>query len=136
MYFSHWYKSTEKMKSIWGVLTILIVFSFSCDDYKPKHGIPTIDEETMAKMVSDIHIIEAYAQNVKATERDSVKSVFYQALFKVYDIDTTEFYKNQRLYYENPVATEKLYEDVLKILDEKNKKEDSKLTDKPEKRYK
>jgi hypothetical protein len=65
-----------------------------------------------------------------------VKSVFYQALFKVYDIDTTEFYKNQRLYYENPVATEKLYEDDLKILDEKNKKEDSKLTDKPEKRYK
>ena len=113
------------MKSIWWILTILIVFGFGCDDYKPKYAEPTIDEKTMAEMVSDIHLIEAYSQNVKASDRDSIKSVMYQALFEMYEIDTTEFYKNQRLYYENPVAVEKLYKEVLNVLDENGSESES-----------
>ena len=107
------------MKSIWWILTILIVFGFGCDDYKPEHGVPTIDEKTMEEMVSDVHLIEAYAQNVKASKRDSIKSVMYQALFEIYEVDTTEFYRNQRMYYEDPVAVENLYKEVLNVLDEK-----------------
>lgn len=92
-----------------------------CDDYAPKHEKPTIAEKKMAEMVADVHLIEAYVQNVKAEERDSVKSVLYHELFEMYAIDTAEFYKNQRLYYEDPAKIETLYKAVLEKLDETDK---------------
>jgi hypothetical protein len=108
------------MKSIWWILILLMVFGFGCDNYAPKQGKPTIEEAKMAEMVTDVHIIEAYLQNVGAKQRDSVKTVLYQELFDIYKIDTTEFYKNQRIYYNNPEAVEKLYEEVLNNLAEKD----------------
>jgi|AntRauTorckE5430_2_1112549.scaffolds.fasta_scaffold05170_2 hypothetical protein len=119
------------MKSIYCVLTILIVFGLGCDDYAPKYEEPTIDEKKMAEMVANVHIIEAYAQNVKATERDSVKAVLYNELFEMYAIDTAVFYENQRLYYENPTAVENLYEDVLQILEDKGQEIESKKLNAP-----
>ncbi|NJN78963.1 MAG: DUF4296 domain-containing protein [Saprospiraceae bacterium] len=109
------------MKSNWWILTIIILFGFGCDNYMPKHSEPTIDKEKMAKMVTDVHIIEAYVQNVNAAERDSVKAVLYNELFEIYEIDTTEFYKNQRSYYNNPEVVEDLYKTVLENLEENDK---------------
>lgn len=109
------------MKSIWRILTILIAFGFGCSNYAPEHGKSTIDEKKMAEMVADIHIIEAYIQNVQATERDSVKTILYHELFKIYAVDTAVFYENQRLYYENPAKVETLYKAVLEKLDETDK---------------
>ena len=108
------------MKRIWCILILLMVFSFGCDNYAPKQGKPTIEEAKMAEMVTDVHIIEAYLQNVGAKQRDSVKTVLYREFFEMYKIDTAEFYKNQRIYYNNPEAVEKLYEDVLNNLVEKD----------------
>jgi hypothetical protein len=114
-------KSKEKMKSIWCILGTLMVFGCGCDDYAPKHGTPTIEQSKMADMITDVHIIESYIQNIDAKKRDSVKTILYHELFEIYEIDTTEFYKNQRSYYENPMAVEGLYKDVLEKLNEKEK---------------
>lgn len=98
-----------------------MVFGWGCDNYAPKQGTPTINTSKMSDIVADVHIIEAYIQNVDAKKRDSVKTVLYRELFEIHKIDTAEFYKNQRIYYNNPEAVEKLYEAVLKNLEEKDK---------------
>lgn len=109
------------MKSIWLVLISIMIFGVACNNYAPKHEKPTIPQEEMANIAADIHIIEAHAQNIPAKDRDSVKSIMYDQLFKIHKIEPDFFYENQQLYYKNPDAVEKLYIRVSEVLDEREK---------------
>lgn len=105
-------------------LIMMIIFLQACDDFEPKHEAPSIDKEKMAQISADLHIIEAYLQNSPATTRDSLKSLLYYQLYEIHDLDSTELFENQKLYYQNPSEIEALYGRVLEILEEREKELD------------
>lgn len=88
---------------------------------EPEHNTPTINQEKMAQIATDLHIIEAHLQNSPAKLRDSIRSLMYFQLYKIHEVDSTELIENQKMYYQNPKAVEKLYGRVLEILNEKEK---------------
>jgi hypothetical protein len=102
------------------VLTISIFIA--CDNYKPNYAEPTVNQEKMAAMMVDLHILEAYLQNVEAAKRDSIKSTLYDQLFKTHQVNATEFYKNQKIYFSHSETIEPLYDKVLEKIEREYEK--------------
>jgi len=96
---------------------VIIVFS-ACDNYKPSYAEPTIGKEKMAKILTDLHIVEAHLQNIEAATRDSIRSMLYDQLFKTHEIDTVEFYENHKKYFSHSELIEPLYDDILLNIEE------------------
>lgn len=109
------------MRNSW-FLILMVIFIQACDKFEPARQTPTIDKEKMAQISADLHIIEAYLQNSPATTRDSIKSLMHYQLYEIHEIDSTELFENQQLYYQNPSEVEALYGRVLEILEEREKK--------------
>lgn len=102
---------------------ILMTLGFvACSDYKPNYAEPTIEEDKMALIMADLHILEAYLQNTDPSKRDSIKSLLYDQLFKIHQLDSTTFYKNHKIYFSNSKTIEPLYEKVLEQIEVEAKK--------------
>lgn len=99
------------------LLLLMIVF-VACDNYKPNYAEPTIEKERMAKILTDVHLIEAHLQNIEAATRDSIRNMLYNQLFKIHKTDTTEFYSNHKIYFSHSDLIEPLYDDVLLNIEE------------------
>lgn len=100
------------------MIFVLTMTTFiACDGYKPNYAAPTINQEKMAAIMSDLHILEAHLQNVEAAQRDSIKNLMYDQLFRIHQIDTTEFYRNQKIYFSHSETVEPLYEKVLENIE-------------------
>lgn len=108
-------------RSGWFLIMMIIILLQACDNFEPEHETPSIDKEKMAQISADLHIIEAYLQNSPAVTRDSLKSLLYYQLYAIHDLDSTELFENQKLYYQNPSEVEALYGRVLEILEEREK---------------
>lgn len=109
------------MKRYSWFLILSIILLQACNSFEPKHETPTIDREKMAQITADLHIIEAHLQNSVAKERDSIRNTLYYQMYKIHDVDSTELFENQQIYYKNPKEVEVMYGRVLEILNEKEK---------------
>lgn len=102
------------------LLVVIIVFS-ACDNYKPNYAEPTIDEEKMVNILTDVHILEAHLQNIEAATRDSVRNMMYDQIFKIHQIDTVDFYENHKRYFSHSELIEPLYDKILLNIEEEIK---------------
>jgi hypothetical protein len=102
-------------------LFLMTIVFVACDNYKPNYAEPTIEKEKMAKILKDVHVIEAHLQNIEAATRDSIRNMLYDQLFKIHNTDTTEFYRNHKIYFSHSELVEPLYDDVLLNIEEEMK---------------
>ena len=101
------------------LLTFLLTACGSDD--KPKNLIP---EDKMAKVLSEIHILEAQINNLHFQHEDSSVFVYQKKRFelmKTFKLDTATFRVSLRYYLLNPDKMKGIYTEVKKNLEAKKK---------------
>jgi len=83
---------------------------------------PPLSNTKMAKILSDLHMAESFAQMVPKDNGDySTKNVdtlqaLYSHIYKKHKIDTASFSKALSWYKQRPKEFDKVYEEVLEVL--------------------
>jgi len=90
---------------------------------------PEIPEETMIKLMTDVHIAEGLIQMLRGNEKDSIANISYQRIYKHYNIDEKKLDDNLQQYLDDPVVADRVYKKIIENLgkletkpDPKNKK--------------
>jgi uncharacterized lipoprotein NlpE involved in copper resistance len=111
---------TKKIFMLLGIILILL----ACDN-RPSRPKDAIDEATMAKILAEIHLTEAKVGRLSFKDYDSTKFAYKylenQIMIK-YKTDTARYRASYNYYVTNPEQMTKLYENVLKNLEELKKK--------------
>jgi len=55
-----------------------------------KELVPVTDEEQIVRVLADLHVSEAAAQQFDVTLRDSFREVYYDQIFKIHQIEKEE----------------------------------------------
>lgn len=101
-------------------LVITFLFITGCKPGVPKE---LIQPEEMAKVLREIHIVDAFVGTV--SNPDSVKIIaasYYKGIYKKYDIDSALYNKSLQYYYNNPKVMDEVYTQVTSVLTaDKNK---------------
>ncbi len=74
---------------------------------------PTIPEDKMILMLTDIHMAEGIVQVAPREEKDSMAHSSYQAIFKHYNTNEAEFDKNLKSYLSDPVVADRVYTTII-----------------------
>jgi hypothetical protein len=101
------------------LLTFLLT-ACSSDD-KPKNLIP---EDKMAKVLTEIHILEAQINNLHFQHEDSSVYVYQKKRFelmKTFELDTATFRVSLKYYLLNPEIMKGIYTEVKRNLENKKK---------------
>ena len=88
---------------------------------KPKDLIP---EDKMAKVLTEIHILEAQINNVHFQHEDSSVYVYQKMkvkLLKTFELDSATFKRSFKYYILNPDKMKGIYTEVKKLLEAKKK---------------
>jgi len=96
-------------------------------DEKPENLIP---KDKMAKVLSEIHILEAQINNLHFQHEDSSVFVYQKMkvqLLKTYDLDTATFRSSFKYYMLNPDKMKEIYAEVKKALESKKKQIQAKV---------
>jgi hypothetical protein len=78
-----------------------------------------IPKEKMISVLADIHLAEAKVAGFTAIsqpERDSITAVYYETIFRIYDVKAEAFDQSMNAYMQNPEELSKIYEKVLEKL--------------------
>jgi hypothetical protein len=107
------------------ILTVLLT---SCQD-EPEVPAGTIPEPKMAQILVDMHLLEARVGRLGLTSLDSstiVTEHLKRNLFKKYNTDSAAYNRSYQFYSTNPVFMERIYTDVVKQLEKRQKKKEYK----------
>ncbi len=111
------------------ILTVFVLGISACEtEEQPPSGL--ISEDKMASILADIHIAEARVTSLQLRSLDSSVMVFEQLqnqIWKKHQVDTTLYYKSYTFYTSNPAYLTKIYEEVEKKLEGREKKKSLKL---------
>jgi hypothetical protein len=111
---------TKKILLVLGIILMLL----ACYN-RPTRPKDAIDEATMAKILAEIHLTEARVSRLSFKDYDSTKLAYKfleQQIMIKYKTDTARYRASYNYYVTNPEQMTKLYENVLKNLDELKKK--------------
>lgn len=116
-------------KKIFLILSIIFGLIACGDDSDIPADI--IDEQTMSKILADIHILESKASRLSFQAYDSTKVAYNEKerlIMIKYKIDTTRYKASYKFYMTNPENMVRIYDETLKILKEMEdkKKEENK----------
>ena len=107
---------------------ILMPFLTGCKD-EPDVPTGTITEAKMANILTDMHVLEARIGRLGLTSLDSstiVAEHLKLKIFKKYSTDSATYNRSYQFYSTNPVFLERIYGDVVKQLEVRQKKKDFK----------
>lgn len=111
---------TKKIFLVLGIILTLL----ACDD-RPNRPKDAIDEATMAKILAEIHLTEAKVSRLSFKDYDSTKIAYKyleQQIMIKYKTDTARYRASYNYYVTNPEQMTKLYDNVLKNVEELKKK--------------
>ena len=115
------------MKNILFFLSLLLLLACSRDQQSVEtHLIPAdsiIPEEQMVLILADAHIIEAamVIERNRGKNANPLADYYYAGLFKKYRISRKQYQQNLEYYRDDPDRFNKIYENVIKELDEREK---------------
>lgn len=100
------------MKNLFPVL--LILFLLSCREEVTTIPPGTIDKETMAEVLVDLHLAQATvgARELSDTSKVSM-NMYVESILRMHDIDRDEFFKSMKFYSEHPDILETVYDSVI-----------------------
>ncbi|WP_214070748.1 DUF4296 domain-containing protein [Mucilaginibacter sp. dw_454] len=96
-----------------------LLFLFSCEGNKDTKGI--IDRDEMVKLLVDVHLVDgslAAQPNGDSLYRQGTGRYVY--VFKMHHTDSAQFKKSVAYYVRQPEVVQKMYDDVIKILQAKS----------------
>lgn len=101
------------MKNFLSVIVVALVF-YGCKPGVPKN---IVQPNEMQKILVDIHLTDAYITSLPT--QDSAKkiaSMYYNGIYKKYNIDSAKYNKSLNYYYTNPEVFLKIYDGVYEQL--------------------
>lgn len=84
-----------------------------------------LEEETLIRLLTDIHLAEARLSDynsMKLERRDSFATAYYYSIFQIHQADTADFQQSMEAYANNPEEMNQLYEKVLTRLQQNESK--------------
>lgn len=108
--------------------SLFVLFLISCQS-DPQIPKGTITEDKMAQILADIHLIEARVGRLAITSLDSSTIITEQLklrTFKKYGVDSATYNRSYQFYSTNPVFMERIYQQVVKQLETRQKKKNYK----------
>jgi hypothetical protein len=98
------------------ILALAIAGLTACKQNAPQ---PTIPEDKMVRIMSDLVVADAAAANFSGYQKDSLVQVYYKQVYKMNGITLAEYEKNLRIYAEDVDKMDRMTQAVA----EKFKKE-------------
>ena len=99
-------------------IILLLLALTACE---PKQDILEIPQEKLVMILADVHIIEGALLSILPSEKDSLKTLYYQQVFEIHEVSEEAFDHDVKILKLNPKLMEQVYEEVLGELDRKNK---------------
>lgn len=105
-------------------VTVLAVAALFWGCYRPiPNEDPIIEHKRMVPIVKDIHLAESILVEVADLRvKDSLARLYYQQIFAIHRIDSTQFEQSMRAYMDNPFALDSLYRDAVELMGAERKK--------------
>lgn len=97
------------------VLLVCFFLMVSCNEKPDKMMIP---EETLVSVLADVHVAEGALLSIDHTQKDSLKSIYYQQIFEIHSVSDTAFAHDMTILKNNPEQMEIIYEQVMKKINE------------------
>ena len=94
-------------------LLIVVVALFSCE--KKEVPLP-LEEEHLSKILADVHVAEAAAQNITGPAKDSMLDIYYDQIYKINKIEKAEFMESMEILRNDPIRLERIYSRTMDIL--------------------
>lgn len=101
------------MKLLRIVLLPIFLGLFACNVGQQKLPIP---EKKLIQILTDAHYAEAAIQDVYGTQKDSLKKVYYEEIFQLYQTSEEELTKAMDILRKDPARLDKVYQEVVKNL--------------------
>ncbi|GAB5553333.1 MAG: hypothetical protein Sapg2KO_29240 [Saprospiraceae bacterium] len=76
--------------------------------------------ETTAELMIDVHSAEAALQNVYGARKDSLAAVYYQQIYQIYDIDSTQFKELIQKLRDHPSLMKEVYDQAIIQVEERS----------------
>ncbi len=101
------------------ILIILVLAMVSCQE---NEAIYMLEEEKLIEILVDIHISEAAAQQGDISQRDSLRALYYDQIFKVHEVSKNNYEEDMELLKRDAERLTKIYDKVIENLKEKKEK--------------
>jgi hypothetical protein len=123
-------KNEDKVKILTKKIFLLLGLTLmvACDD-SSKTPKGAIDRKTMAKILADIHLVEAKVSRLSLQDYDSTKIAYKeleQQVMKKYKTDTSTYRASYNYYVTNPELMTSIYDETLANLEEMRKQNQKK----------
>jgi len=108
--------------------SMAIVFAGCTKEEKPPEG--TLSEEKMATILTDVHIAESRVTRLQLKSLDSSILIFDQLKKQIWEknkVDTVTYRNSYNYYMTHPEYMSRIYENVAKKIEAREKKKDIKL---------
>ncbi len=108
--------------------SMAIIFAGCTKEEKPPEG--TLSEEKMALILTDIHIAESRVTRLQLKSLDSSILIFDKLKKQIWEknkVDTVAYRNSYNYYMTHPEYMSRIYENVAKKIEAREKKKDIKL---------
>ena len=97
------------------ILLIILITVISCS--KPTEQNLAIPKEELKKVLMDVHIAEAVLQPLSEKQKDSLRTVYYDQIYKIHDINPQAYENALKQLKSDPRTMRFLYEDLLEDIE-------------------
>ena len=99
--------------------TILLITFLGCKQNEVEY---VIEEEVMVKILMDIHIAEAAAQQGVISQRDSLRNLYYNQIFELHSVSKEKYEEDMELLKRDAPRLSNIYDKVIDQLKERKEK--------------
>ncbi len=109
------YKKLSKIYLL--IITIFITFACNKNNKNPDNNI-ILNPDTMANIIKDIHITEAYIAYMQTSNSNTQYNTIYayNNLLKKHNISKQQLDSNLKYYANNPIILKEIYQKVINEL--------------------
>ncbi len=91
-------------------LLLFLLPLFACNVGQKKLPIP---EKQLIQILTDAHYAEAALQDVYGVQKDSLKKVYYQEIYQLYETSEEELTKTMDILRQDPERLDKIYQVIV-----------------------
>lgn len=95
---------------------IFLLFLTTCKNDAIELSLPM---ETTAELIIDVHSAEAALQNVYGARKDSLAAIYYEQIYQIYEIDSTQFKELIQKLRDNPSLMKEVYDQAIIQVEER-----------------
>lgn len=99
-----------------GIISFLFFFT-ACNNEKVILSLPL---EEVAELMIDVHSAEAALQNVYGIRKDSLAGIYYEQIYEIYKIDSTQFQELMQSLRDNPTLMKEVYDRAIIQVEERS----------------